>query len=51
MAVVGDPVYGRADPHGMLLHAAALAVPRAGKEPVTAEAPLPERFAAAGFGG
>jgi len=48
--VVGDPVYGRADPNGMLLHAAALNVPRAGKEPVAAEAPLPERFAAAGFG-
>jgi len=51
VAVVGDPVYGRADPHGMLLHAAALTVPRTGKEPITAEAPLPERFAAAGFGG
>jgi tRNA pseudouridine32 synthase/23S rRNA pseudouridine746 synthase len=42
--VVGDPVYGRADPAGMLLHAADLVVPRPGKEPVKAEAPLPERF-------
>jgi tRNA pseudouridine32 synthase/23S rRNA pseudouridine746 synthase len=47
--VVGDPVYGRADPAGMLLHAAWLSVPREGKPPVEAEAPLPERFAAAGF--
>lgn len=52
-AVVGDPVYGRADTagpsassgQGMLLHARALSVPRAGKPPVAAEAPLPERFA------
>jgi tRNA pseudouridine32 synthase/23S rRNA pseudouridine746 synthase len=42
--VVGDPVYGRADAGGMLLHAAELVVPRAGKDPVRAEAPLPERF-------
>lgn len=48
--VAGDPVYGTAAPHGMLLHAAGLSVPRPNKEPVTAEAPLPERFAAAGFG-
>lgn len=48
--VAGDPVYGRAGPHGMLLHAAELTVPRNGKPPVTAEAPIPERFAAAGFG-
>ena len=48
--VVGDPVYGRADRAGMLLHAAWLSVPREGKPPVEAEAPLPERFAAAGFG-
>lgn len=48
--VAGDPVYGRKGPHGMLLHAAALIVPREGKPDVSAEAPLPERFAAAGFG-
>ncbi len=42
--VVGDAVYGRADAAGMLLHARALAVPRAGKAAVAAEAPLPERF-------
>ena len=48
-AVVGDPVYGRGDPHGMLLHAAELVVPRPGKAEIRAEAPVPERFAAAGF--
>lgn len=42
--VAGDPVYGRAAREGMLLHAAALTVPRPGKEPIAAEAPLPERF-------
>ncbi|MFM9829067.1 MAG: RluA family pseudouridine synthase [Sphingomonas sp.] len=48
-AVSGDAVYGRASAHGMLLHAAALTVPREGKPDVVAEAPLPERFATAGF--
>ncbi|MBY9064471.1 RNA pseudouridine synthase [Sphingomonas yunnanensis] len=47
--IVGDPVYGRADPAGMMLHAAALALPRPGKEDAAAEAPWPERFAALGF--
>lgn len=49
-AVVGDPVYGKADPVGMLLHAAELSIPREGKEAIAAKAPLPERFATAGFG-
>jgi tRNA pseudouridine32 synthase / 23S rRNA pseudouridine746 synthase len=48
-AILGDPVYGRGEAGGMLLHAVELTVPRAGKEPIRAEAPLPERFAAAGF--
>jgi tRNA pseudouridine32 synthase / 23S rRNA pseudouridine746 synthase len=48
--VVGDPVYGRADPAGMLLHAAELVVPRDGKPAIEAKAPIPDRFAAAGFG-
>ena len=43
--VVGDAVYGRGDPLGMMLHAAELVVPRPGKEPIAAVAPLPERFA------
>ena len=44
--VVGDPVYGRADRGGMLLHAARLVVPRGAKPPIEADAPLPERFGA-----
>ena len=46
LPVVGDPVYGRGEAGGMLLHAAALTVPRAGKDPILAEAPMPERFGA-----
>lgn len=49
--VMGDPVYGRASPLGMMLHAAKLAMPRAGKEPIVADAPWPARFAEAGFDG
>ena len=48
-AIVGDPVYGRAG-EPMLLHSETLSIPREGKPPVAAVAPLPERFAAAGFG-
>ncbi len=48
--VVGDAVYGRADKLGMMLHAQKLVVPRAGKPDVIGDAPMPERFAAAGFG-
>lgn len=47
-AVVGDPVYGKGGQQ-TLLHAAELTIPRAGKEPIVAKAPLPERFLAAGF--
>jgi tRNA pseudouridine32 synthase/23S rRNA pseudouridine746 synthase len=43
-AVVGDPVYGRADPAGMLLHARRLSLPRPGKATVEAEAPVPAQF-------
>lgn len=52
--ILGDPVY-RADgadtgwTGGLVLHARALHIPRAGKPPVDARAPVPERFAAAGF--
>ncbi|TCP33367.1 RNA pseudouridine synthase [Sphingomonas sp. BK235] len=49
LAIVGDPVYGRAHAAGMMLHAAALALPRAGKDAIAAEAPWPERFGALGF--
>jgi tRNA pseudouridine32 synthase/23S rRNA pseudouridine746 synthase len=44
LPVVGDPIYGAGEPGGMMLHAASLTVPRAGKDPIQAEAPLPERF-------
>ncbi len=43
-AIVGDPVYGRANGVPMLLHAASIRLPRGEREPVFAEAPLPERF-------
>ncbi len=43
LPIVGDPVYGRGG-DAMLLHARAIAVPRSGKEPIRAEAPLPDRF-------
>ena len=41
--IVGDPVYGRGG-GPMLLHAAALAMPRGAREPVRAHAPLPIHF-------
>lgn len=49
IAVVGDAVYGRADRIGMMLHAVSLSLPRDGKPPVAAAAPLPSRFAELGF--
>ena len=45
--IVGDPVYGSGS--AMLLHAWSLALPRDGKAPVVARAPLPPSFAEAGF--
>jgi tRNA pseudouridine32 synthase/23S rRNA pseudouridine746 synthase len=48
--LLGDPVYG--DGKGArrtMLHAAALTVPREGKAPIVAAAPLPADFAALGF--
>lgn len=48
--IVGDPVYGTANATHMLLHGRALSVPRGEKKaPLTAKAPLPDRFIAAGF--
>ncbi len=46
--ILGDPVYGTGQ-GPTLLHALVLRVPRAGKPPVEAVAPLPPAFAAAGF--
>lgn len=49
-ALVGDPVYGEsAEGQRTMLHARALTVPREGKPPVTATAPLPGDFRALGF--
>ena len=47
--IVGDPVYGNGQ-GPMLLHSRFLSVPRGEKPPAQAIAPLPETFAAAGFG-
>lgn len=41
--IVGDPVYGKGGEQ-MLLHAWKLEVPREGKPPITAEAPIPAGF-------
>lgn len=49
LPIVGDPVYGAGGP-AVMLHAAALSVPRDGKPEVAAEAPLPVRFHNLGFG-
>jgi tRNA pseudouridine32 synthase/23S rRNA pseudouridine746 synthase len=49
-ALVGDPIYG--DGQGAartMLHAAALTIPRVGKDPIVAHAPLPMDFDAMGF--
>lgn len=51
VAVLGDPTYGAADRHGLMLHAAHLSVPRGEKDAIVADAPWPERFVQAGFDG
>ncbi len=50
LPIVGDPVYGLGDPAGMMLHAASITIDRANKPAVVADAPIPPRFAALGFG-
>ena len=50
--LIGDPVYGAGPVAGVrrtMLHAAGLSLPRDGKPPVAAEAPMPGDFAALGF--
>ena len=48
--LLGDPIYGDGEGAARtMLHAAGLEVPRDGKPPVAAEAPLPADFAALGF--
>lgn len=48
-AIVGDPVYGVPSAAGLLLHAARIDMPREGKPAISAQAPWPARFTAAGF--
>jgi tRNA pseudouridine32 synthase/23S rRNA pseudouridine746 synthase len=49
-ALLGDPVYGTGKgAKRTMLHAAGLVVPREGKEPIVASAPLPADFRALGF--
>ena len=49
-ALLGDPVYGKALPgKRTMLHAAGITVPRDGKPPVEAVAPMPADFVALGF--
>jgi tRNA pseudouridine32 synthase/23S rRNA pseudouridine746 synthase len=47
--ILGDPIYGRGNGEGTMLHAAALRLERGAKPPVEARAPLPPTFAALGF--
>ena len=54
MPLLGDPVYGAgpdraAGARRTMLHAAGIAIPRDGKPPIEASAPLPQDFAALGF--
>ena len=49
-ALLADPVYGRKVPgKRTMLHAARLEIPREGKPPIVAEAPMPADFVALGF--
>ena len=48
--IFGDPIYGSGGGDGTMLHALSLQVPRDGKPPVEALAPMPETFVALGFG-
>ena len=49
-ALLGDPVYGTGKGAARtMLHAAGLVIPREGKEPIVANAPLPADFRALGF--
>lgn len=50
LALLGDPVYGAANGFARtMLHAWKLEVPRDGKPPIVAEAPIPADFAHLGF--
>ncbi len=47
--LLGDPVYGKGGAWRTLLHAAGLTVPREGKPPIVAHAPLPADYTGLGF--
>ena len=56
--LLGDPIYGESHANASryagrasrtLLHSAAITLPRFGKEPISAQAPVPADFAALGF--
>ena len=47
--ITGDPIYGKPNNRGMMLHAWKLHMPREGKPPIAAEAPFPRRFLDLGF--
>jgi tRNA pseudouridine32 synthase/23S rRNA pseudouridine746 synthase len=54
LPLLGDPVYGDGPDAGRgagrtMLHAAGLSIPREGKPPIVASAPLPADFVALGF--
>ncbi|WP_206242142.1 RluA family pseudouridine synthase [Novosphingobium terrae] len=54
IALLGDPIYGERLSSGAtaartMLHAASLTVPRPGKDPIEAHAPLPGDFLSLGF--
>ena len=51
VALLGDPVYGKADPRAprTMLHASGLTVTRPGKTDIVAMAPMPPDFIALGF--
>lgn len=49
LPIMGDPVYGRPARSGLMLHAWSLSIPRDGKPPIAAEAPVPLRFSHLGF--
>ena len=51
--LLGDPIYGKPDSRAgrTMLHAASLVLPREGKQPIAATAPLPADFARFGFAG
>jgi tRNA pseudouridine32 synthase/23S rRNA pseudouridine746 synthase len=48
-AILGDPVYGRGEPGGLMLHAWRLGFANAAGKPVEVVAPVPGRFRALGF--